>query len=190
MKLLLDDHRLLFGLGACLTGLVVLAGSAFAPLVDPQPQAGPGDAETTVSSDRSPIRIITIAGLPEFTERPLFKAGRRPFVSPEPQQTPITTQNAPPRFSLAGTMGRADGTRWAYVTTENAVVRAEVGETVEDWIVTAIEEDRVLIRRNGIEFQIQSSGTRPPGSAAPENSDQGAGRNNPARTRQRRTRSN
>lgn len=128
------------------------------PALPPGPQAV--DAETA-----------DLARLTETVERPLFTTDRRPVPEATVEATPeapvvAATQQSPPSLELSAIVIE-EGRRMALFRGAGASgssLRAEEGEEVEGWTLSAVRSDGVTLEQNGRTIDIALRTFKPPPS--------------------------
>jgi type II secretory pathway component PulC len=107
----------------------------------------------SVTIPRTPNRFTLPPweSLAEVTERPLFSSSRRPIAVDAPQST-----DQPFSATLAGIVISASS-RTIIVSRGDPPVltRLKEGDDLDGWLVTSIEPNRVLLRRDGVEQQLK-----------------------------------
>lgn len=131
----------------------------------PTPETTPPVAEPTSMASDSGKRV-TLSELSETLDRPLFNETRRPIVASPPnppervadteRETPGDSEDEPSRLTLVGLMGTGRDQRQALIRAQGKAYGSwiGVGSEIEGWRLARIEDDHVVVERNGAEEEL------------------------------------
>ena len=160
-------HRLLPWLVSCaalvMVGIIVLEVRA-EPVIDVEPSK-PAAVEAQLTQSPPARRAIPEkTKFSEIVERPLFWSSRRPPYEQAPE-----TPSAGLDYSLFGVVISSDAPV-ALLKPEAGgdPIRVQVGEAISGWTVARIESDRVLMRQDGVERELNLNFAAP-APPVPEN---------------------
>jgi hypothetical protein len=142
------QHRLAFVTSAA---ALILAGGAIAQA---HAQARSKDQSQVSAAPSaalvSPLAARALDALPATRDRPLFSPSRRPPAPPPPPVVamPQAPPPAPPSVTLFGVVMGAGEAR-AIVQAAGHVRRVRVGDDIEGWKVTQIEQRQLMLSLDG-----------------------------------------
>lgn len=154
-------------------------------LAPAEPTAATEAAATTAAeTDRfvlNNLSPLTVDGLTGFRDRPLFTPSRMPPAppvvevppepEPEPEPEPVAEpapEVVPPNVRLAGVLDTSGATIALIQDLASGITKPyRSGETIEDWLVDAIEPTRVQLSYEGRTWDLRlfQPGTAPPEAA-------------------------
>ena len=158
---------LLLALMAALAGLVLWdrqSGDGPAVVKAADKSSPRVQAAARTGQSINPLANLTLDKLHDTVRRPLFETSRRPVEAPAPPPPPQAEPAAPApspavdqnAFTLLGVVaseGRTIALLKRNQTGQN--IRAEVGDTVDGWIVVSIEPQRVVLRQGDMQIALQ-----------------------------------
>ena len=149
-------------LSMLILGLAALAAwqwHSVGTVVHPARSAPPPDMPLAQSDARSPFVVPPLAQLTQTVERPVFNRARRPappeVISKAPPQTRSSAAKATPlSIELSAVVIEANR-QFALFSkaAQGSLLRAEVGQSVDGWVVREIRGDGVSLER-GSEKQV------------------------------------
>ncbi|HEX9464555.1 MAG TPA: hypothetical protein VGB82_18305 [Alphaproteobacteria bacterium] len=143
---------LLGALCAALCGVILAELSDAPPPATPIPQAALRPQSTGAAGDNRPFSMPPRSAFAEVIERPLFSATRRP-----PEAAAGVAAEAQVDFVLVGIVTSSDERRALVQHGQTArVERISEGDSLGDWRVESILQDRVVFQRADIRLELKA----------------------------------
>jgi hypothetical protein len=151
--------RIMLVIAAVLTLVAILRYSVFAggqttDLVQPAP---PPQANVEIRQESGDF-LPPFSAFAAITDRPLFRADRRPapemVVETPVTQTPVQQPDGAPEFTVIGTVTGPNG-GVATIRLNDEAGRYYVGDTVDGWRVEEITTSMVEVSRNGATYRVR-----------------------------------
>jgi general secretion pathway protein N len=149
LRSLVASALLCAALAAALVMELTTAGDADAPAVGAPPTSATPSAAIPKTATR--FTLPPLASFAEVNERPLFSSSRRPAAvdAPESAAQPFSA-------TLAGIVISAASSSIIVSHGDPPVLtRLKQGDDLDGWAITAIEPNRVVLRRDGVEQQLK-----------------------------------
>jgi hypothetical protein len=144
-----------FWLAVCagLAGVVAYQLSSSLPLAPAVTAAPPGAPVLDLAERPAPPRAPDAGAVELIAARPLFSAGRRPYVAPPAPVAEVAPEPARPALSLelAGTFLTDTDQAALLLVAGGSPAWLRPGQLIEGWRIEAIKQDRVALSKDGLQ---------------------------------------